>query len=599
MNTVLRPVMRTAGTLLLALLPWLAAVPVHAQTERTIDGRTFTVHVVEQGQTLYAISRAHAVPVDALLQANPDAARGLAIGQEVLVPQDAVVRKEARSAPTLLRDGELQHIVARKETLFGIARKYEVDINALLQRNPEANAGLRPGMVVIIPPGMGAAQPPAVTRPAAPEGMRMHVVQPGETLYGLARRYAVAAEAIQEANNGLPEGLKAGMSVLVPIADEGPVAPFVVEDPVPDRLYTVGLLLPFAHQRNDSVLAQAPPGGPARYHEASRIAAQFYAGALMAIDSAKAAGLRAEVHVIDTGDDARAWGPAVRTVAAAGMDLCIGPFHRQAIEELARLAPATHIVCPVPQSNKVILGHANVSKVVPTRTDLLRFTARHVALRHNRDHVVLLRPDIHGEKDGQDLMERTLREAMAARPGTFGDSLIIARPGRRDLGDLPAKLHASRLNVLLAPGEDLEYVATLVTKLRALVPKYRIMLVGLESWPGMTTISPTDLDRLQFTFATGSFIAHGTPATDRFVRGFQDRFGHDVDDYALLGYDVTRYYLDALHQEGRALVHAFDTLRGEGLHMGFRMTRTGPENGFRNEAAIMVQQHEMRLVRVP
>lgn len=586
-----------AATVLLTTL--LGAAPAVAQTTRTVDGRTFTVHVVEQGQTLYAISRAYAVPVDALLQANPDAAQGLAVGQQVLVPQDAVVKKDARTAPTLLRDGELQHIVAKKETLFGIARRYEVDINALLERNPEANTGIQPGMVLIIPTSMGGSQPTAVTRPAAPEGMRQHTVEAGETLYGLARRYGVTVESITQANGGLPEGLKVGMVLQVPGGTDTPVEPTWTDTPRVGRSYKVGLLLPFAVQRNDSVMNHAPTNAPNRFHPASRIAAQFYAGALMAIDSAQAAGLNATVDVIDVGDDARTWTPAIRRVAAAEMDLCIGPFHRQAIEDLARQAPRTHIVCPVPQSNKVILGHANVSKVVPTRTDLLRFAARYVALRHNHDHVVLLKPDIHADKESVELVERTLREAMAARPGTFGDTLLIAKPGRRDLGDLLSRLNKTRLNVLLAPSDDLEFVSNLVSKLRAQTSTYRIMLVGLESWQNMNSIALADLDRLGYTFATGSFADHSAPATNAFVKAFQERFGHDVDDYALLGYDVTRFYLNALRTEGPAFPTAFDSLREEGTHMGFRLTRTGPENGYRNEHGYMVQQREMRLVRLP
>jgi hypothetical protein len=35
----------------------------------------------------------------------------------------------------------------------------------------------------------------------------------------------------------------------------------------------------------------------------------------------------------------------------------------------------------------------------------------------------------------------------------------------------------------------------------------------------------------------------------------------------------------------------------DALHMGFRMTRTGPENGYRNEYAVMLKQEDLRLVR--
>ncbi|MEZ4739726.1 MAG: LysM peptidoglycan-binding domain-containing protein [Flavobacteriales bacterium] len=122
----------------------------HAQEVRTIDGRKFTVHRVQAGQTLYAISRSYAVPVADIMAANPNAADGLSIDEELLVPMDAVQKKELKTAPTLRNDGELLHTVRKKETLYGIARSYGMDMNMLLERNPEA-IELQEGMVLIIP----------------------------------------------------------------------------------------------------------------------------------------------------------------------------------------------------------------------------------------------------------------------------------------------------------------------------------------------------------------------------------------------------------------------------------------------------------------
>ncbi len=45
------------------------------------DGKDFYIHSVEQGQTLYSISKAYDVPVDELKYENPVAEQGLSIGQ--------------------------------------------------------------------------------------------------------------------------------------------------------------------------------------------------------------------------------------------------------------------------------------------------------------------------------------------------------------------------------------------------------------------------------------------------------------------------------------------------------------------------------------
>ena len=587
----LRPPARWGAILLLQ-----AAFAMPAQQVLAQAGPRFRIHTVEQGQTLFAISRAYAVPVEALLEANPDARDGLSIGQEIRIPMEAVQRKEVRTAPTMQQDGELEHTVARKETLFGIARRYGVDMNALLERNPEANSGLREGMVLVIPVALVQGQPEAVVRPAMPEVAHRHTVQPGETLYALGKLYNVDPEAIRSANDGLPEGLKAGDTIVVPLRP-GTVPP-VAEAPPPmvaGRAYKVALLLPFSLDRNDSL--RSDPRNADRFHGTTHISAQFYAGARMALDSLRQLGLSADVNVLDVGETPATWTPVLRRPELNNVDLFVGPFHRSAIEQLALGHGRSHIVCPVPQTNKVILGQPTVSKVTPTRADLLRHAGRYVAQRHAMDRIILLQPDIHADKDLQDQLGRALRDNLARQAARGPDSLLVARPGRRDLGDLPGKLHADRLNVLVAPSEDVEYVSTLVSKLKPLAGKYRIKLVGLGSWQDMGTVTAADLDLLGFTFPEEGFMDTEDPRTVAFIRAFRERFGSDVDQYALMGFDVMMFYGRALLDFGTAFPKHLQEVRTEPLYMGFRMTRTGPENGFRNEYAVMLQQRELRLER--
>ncbi|HRH38634.1 MAG TPA: LysM peptidoglycan-binding domain-containing protein, partial [Flavobacteriales bacterium] len=366
------------------------------QELRHINGHKYKVHVVEQGQTLYAIARVHAVPVDALIEANPGASLGLRLGQELLIPVSAVVKKEAKSAPSLMEDGELRHIAAKKETMFGIAARYHVDVNELITRNPALATGLKEGMEVIIPVSKVAGVKSEELRPADASTVVDHIVQPGETLFALSKRYGVKPEEIQAANGGLAEGLKAGGVIHIP--KEGMfevVQPVTKDSTLVRERYHIALLLPFSVARNDSTLtASASDPNGAHFYEMSRIAAQFYAGAQLALDSLSKQGLNAEVTVLDVGDDQRNWGTTLKSSRIADVDLFIGPFHRSAIEQLARSNSRAHIVCPVPQSNKVLLGNPNVSKVAPGRSDLVKHAARYVAQRHASDNVMMVKPEI-------------------------------------------------------------------------------------------------------------------------------------------------------------------------------------------------------------
>lgn len=570
------------GLLLLPFAGW-------SQGTRIIDGKKFTVHVVEQGQTLFALSRVFAVPVDELLKTNPEARDGLRSGQELLIPQAAVVKKEARHAPGLLKDGELKHMVAKKETLFGVAKRYGLDVNDVLERNPELINGLREGMEVIIPVKTEAASDP-VMRPADASHLIDHVAQPGETLFSLGQRYGVRPEEIARANGGLIEGLRAGATVRIP---QRGVAPSQTPEKAPaprpsSQLRRIGLLLPFSAARNDSTLAAtALTNEGERFHEASRISASFYGGALLALDTLAALGLNAEVHAIDVGDEPRLWSSALKDPAIIDLDLSIGPFHRAAIELLARAHPRLPIVCPVQQSNKVVLGFANVSKAVPARSDLVRHAARYVAVKHAADNIIVLRPEIAGDKEIQESTVVALNSALSTQSGRLRDSALVLRTGRRDIGDLTARLDPARLNVIVAPSEDVEFTAMAVARLKALVEKHRILVVGMESWLSMDPVSASDLELIGFTFAAGSFADPLDPRVQRFQEIYRKRWSTDADEYALLGYDVTMHEgLQLLGAEGPAP-----------LHMGFRMTRTGPENGQRNEQGIMLRVKDLKLER--
>ena len=588
------PMDRVLRSLVLVLLV-LSIQWVSAQEVRNVNGRKHFVHKVLQGQTLYAIGRTYAVPVEEIIKANPSAAAGLSIGQELLIPADAVNRKEARNAPELAADGELLHTVAKRETIFGIARSYNIDINKLLERNPELASGLREGMVVIIPVPTVTEGADITTVPAAAQRIIDHIVQPGETLYSLGKLYVVDPKVIEAANDGLPEGLKAGMTVKIPLRAgvEQPVT--TTGAPAVRSSYRIGLLLPFSIGRNDSLMAAT--GNDPKFYEPSRIAAQFYGGAQMALDSLERAGLRAEVTVLDIGDEARTWEPVLRKPELKDMDLFIGPFHRTAIEQLLRVDRDAHIVCPVPQPSKLLLGNPTVSKVTPTRSDLLKQTARYVAHKHAKDNVMMLAPDIAGDKDIQDQMLRSLQEALNARADRYRDSVLVIRRTRKDINAIISALDPNRPNVIVAPSLDMEFVTALVNSLEPLAERNRITLVGLENWLDLETVSANDLDKLHLVFASATFIDHSDPRTQLFMAQFSDRFGTQADEYAFLGFDVTFFFGKALMTFGSDLSAHSEEVVTQPLHMAFQMVQAGPENGFRNERAIMLRLQDLRLVK--
>lgn len=72
--------------LLLIAFSWHAEQPTDSIGMETVNGKTFVIHRVDVKETLFAISRRYRTTVDAILQYNTSAGSGLEVGQILKVP---------------------------------------------------------------------------------------------------------------------------------------------------------------------------------------------------------------------------------------------------------------------------------------------------------------------------------------------------------------------------------------------------------------------------------------------------------------------------------------------------------------------------------
>ncbi len=120
------------------------------------------------------------------------------------------------------------YVVQPGDTLFRIALRHGVSVDALVAANNLPNRSIvYAGQVLIIPTGAVAVQPAA---PPATGGV--HIVAQGETLNMIARRYGVTLNALLAANNlPNPNRLLVGQRLVIPSG--GAAAPPAVANPPP------------------------------------------------------------------------------------------------------------------------------------------------------------------------------------------------------------------------------------------------------------------------------------------------------------------------------------------------------------------------------
>lgn len=211
-----------------------------------INGQSYIIHQVEEKETLFAISRRYKTPVNEIVQTNDELKNGLKIGQRIRIP---FVEKSA--IPT----GAKLHSVAPGETMFSIARSYNVTVNDLMTWNDLKGNDLSVGQALMIHGVAEAKQENAVAEqpkvaenssapaktpepassrksaesknntPAAPSaststsmttgGWITHQVAQGQTLFSIARQYDAKVEDLIEWNGLSSNTLSLGQSLKV------------------------------------------------------------------------------------------------------------------------------------------------------------------------------------------------------------------------------------------------------------------------------------------------------------------------------------------------------------------------------------------------
>lgn len=112
------------------------------------------------------------------------------------------------------QEKSITHKVEKGETIAQIAQKYYVTPYDIYKLNPDAQAGLKPGSILLIPK-KGAT--PKATTPKATTQVKMHKVEPKETLFGIEKKYGVSDEALKKANPDLVKlGLQIGQTLVIP-----------------------------------------------------------------------------------------------------------------------------------------------------------------------------------------------------------------------------------------------------------------------------------------------------------------------------------------------------------------------------------------------
>ncbi len=186
----------------------------------TINGKIFVLHKVGEKETLYGISKRYGTTVDIILQYNPTADGGLEIGQILKVPYTP----RPKSQP--VTGGGFIHEVTAKETMFSIAKAYNVSVDELRQWNNLSSNELSIGQELTIKKRNTVTSSTLQTSTITPTSSQRgnHTVAAKETLFSITQKYGITIQQLKQWNNLEGNDLSIGQVLVVSQTEQNVVS---------------------------------------------------------------------------------------------------------------------------------------------------------------------------------------------------------------------------------------------------------------------------------------------------------------------------------------------------------------------------------------
>ena len=562
-----------------------------------------TMHVVEQGETLYGLAKRYGVTVDELIAANPEAEKGLKIGQKLSIPaatsstvnanqqvRDAFSNTANISVPTgsdpvyvTLQDGE---------NIYTIAKKYNATIEGIISSNP----GLKPdeytaGAKVKIVPNSAL---PFIYERMSRRNYKYEVKR-GETFASIAADNGITEKELKDANPDMKKAKK-GKTIILPkpFAERvtGEIATIPIDElrdyyePRINDIYNslvakrlenevnIALVLPFQLHKS------APPKQAYLYTD-------FYKGFLLALDNAaKESQKHFNLKVYDTQHNLNVTDSILALPELRTMNMIIAPSEPQQLARINNFGKTFGV--PVlncfTTKNEDYLDNPYVYQVNTPTNELMHNVMRWFDDQFKGYHVIFLNAASENDKEMFELIRKHITNKRY-------NTTTINVSGDLTYSDISNKMNPGSKYVFIPSSGDKSLIKKFVKAMKEVKSERFDCDLSLIAYPEYVLYLKdyqTDLQDIDTYMFSRFFNAKGYR-----TRNLESAYSANYDGeplkgepyMALYGWDTGMYLLKSLGVDGRI---DEDTPLYEGVQTSFRWERGDNWRGFTNQAVEIV-----------
>ena len=561
---------------------------------KKINGRLYHYYEVPAKETVYSLCYKLDITKDEMIRHNPSVADGLRSGMVLYFPVDnGGDTAVSNSAPVAGR--VISHHVQKGETIFGIAHKYGVTTEAVIEQNPVLSKGLKAGQTIqITVPGAPEEATPAAQEPVEPQQpatqtrMEGYIVKKKETFYSIAVANGLSVAALEAANPGvtsLKEGQVLNIPVKEPVASVTDEQPAATEDPVvaveevadsvitldPEKSKSVSLAIMLPFMLNEETHSK----NAARYTE-------FYKGFLLAADSLRNNGAPIHITAYDTEGSVLKVREALTDSAFRRHDAIIAPDNASQLAILAEYGKNNGVKVVntfIVRDDSYLTNPAVMQGNLPS-SRMYRKTIDALVDRLEASTPVFL--SIKGSAGDKADFVAELRKSLDAKGKTYMDVEVDGRLTVADLKPLPAD---GNYTFISATGRqaDLNKLMPGIIEWRdqAITPMVR--LFGYPEWTTFRGETLENMHNLNTTVYSRFYTDEDSERTKsidaKFKQWYGTRMENAVPRQGLLGFDTGMFVLPYL-LDGVSMY--------DGVQNGYYFVPAGEGGGVYNDALYFV-----------
>ena len=529
-------------------------------------GKDGVTHRIERGETLSSIARMYGMTAKELQMLNPGAGDYIKAG-------DLLVISDPETTSTGGNSDVSYHKIQSGETLYGIGKKYNVSVEALLKSNPGVSErNFRAGETIRIPAsGTGIVMTTETVREDVLKGFREHKVKKEETWNSIARKYGIPADVLREANSGVE--LKKNIYIGIPVIESEEVSRQVVDEDKRE----IQEIYQDINGINDSTGYNEIRFAVVSGSQTSRGDREIMRGVLMAVDKLKNSGSKITLKMLEGNNSESVLGELDTFNPTIVMSTAETDFP----EWLAKYGNDTRVpvINTLDVKNVDFQSNPYMVQLITTPDYFNEEVANWIFQKYGSYSLVFT-----GEKDPNDALAESLQ--------SIWDPSRVRSRSVEDLRSLP--LNAKGKYLLYSfPTKKADVVEFLdaVNDAKTKTPEAEVTVIGRPNWIVYDEALSEKFHNADVQIPARFYMSKSERNNSEFSLHYRQLFNAAVPNtfpvYSGIGYDTALYFLQGL-SDSKGDINAMG--RPDGMVQSeFELERPSNWSGIMNRAVFMVR----------